>query len=67
MKYSNRLINFETVLYCTVLQDHPRGGGGVQGADGLLRGLLLHPRREADQGPSLQVAHTIANGGLCNI
>ena len=47
-------------LDCTVLQDHSRGGGGVQGADGLLCGLLLHPRREADQGPALQVAHTIS-------
>ena len=41
------------------MQDHPGGGGGVQGADGLLRGLLLHSWREADQGPALQVAHTI--------
>ena len=56
------------------MQDHPGGGGGVQGADGLLRGLLLHPRREADQGPALQVAHTsiicdvlLLSEGFCNI
>ena len=41
------------------MQDHPGGGGGVQGADGLLRGLLLHPGREADQGPTLQVQNRI--------
>ena len=42
------------------MQDHPGGGGGVQGADGLLCGLLLHSWREADQRPALQVAHTIS-------